>query len=196
MRKLLIATHNKGKLREYQALLRGIPFRLTSLAEEGLEIKVEEMGNTYEDNAILKATTYAKASGLITLADDSGLEVDALNGEPGLRSARYGGLGTDEERYWLLLERLKGVPWERRKARFRCIIAIASPRGWVETFEGICEGVITFEPRGTSGFGYDPVFYLPELGCTMAELSPEQKNQISHRAKAARKAKDFLCRLI
>ena len=196
MRKLLIATHNKGKLREYQALLRGIPFRLTSLAEEGLEIKVEEMGNTYEDNAILKATTYARASGLITLADDSGLEVDALNGEPGLRSARYGGLTTDEERYWLLLERLKGVPWERRKARFRCIIAIASPRGWVETFEGICEGVITFEPRGTSGFGYDPVFYLPELGCTMAELSPEQKNQISHRAKAARKAKDFLCRLI
>jgi len=190
--KLLIATNNQGKLREYLALLEGLPLELTYLAKEGIHLKVEETGKSFTENAILKARTYAEASGLVTLADDSGLEVDALGGEPGIQSARYGGLKTDEERYRLLLKRLEGVPWEKRSARFRCVIAIAFPGGEVHTFEGSCEGMINFEPRGQYGFGYDPVFYLPEYGLTMAELPPEEKNRISHRARALRKARLFL----
>lgn len=189
---LLIATNNEGKLREYRELLGGLPLSLITPAEMGIKLRVEETGRIYEENAILKATAYARASGLLTVADDSGLEVDALNGEPGIFSARYGGLNTDEERYRLLLRKLKGVPWEKRTARFRCVIALAWPSGKVVTFEGVCEGVIAFEPRGTHGFGYDPVFYLPNLGRTMAELSPEEKNRISHRARAAAKLKQFL----
>ncbi len=193
--KLLIATNNRGKLREYRELLGELSCELTSLAEEGIELKVEETGRSYRENAILKATAYARVSGLLTVADDSGLEVDALGGEPGIFSARYGGLGTDEERYRLLLKRLEGVPWPERTARFRCVIALAFPEGRVETFEGVCEGVIAFEPRGEHGFGYDPVFYLPELGRTMAELTPQEKNRISHRARAAARLRKFLISL-
>jgi len=193
MAKLLIATNNPGKIREYQELLADLPLQLTYPAQEGLDIEVAETGESFAENARLKATAYAKASGLLTLADDSGLEVDALGGEPGIRSARYAGEGaSDEERYRLLLEKLKDVPWEERTARFRCVIAAATPEGEVYTAEGTCEGIIAFEPAGEHGFGYDPVFYLPEYGKTMAELSPEVKNRISHRAKAAQRVRGIL----
>jgi len=184
--KLLIATHNPGKVKEYQALLAGLPLELTYPAQEGLDIEVTETGESFAENARLKAAAYARASGLLTLADDSGLEVDALGGEPGIHSARYAGNGaSDEERYRLLLDKLPGVPWEERTARFRCVIAVATPAGQVHTAEGTCEGIIAFAPQGEHGFGYDPVFYFPEHGMTMAELPPETKNRISHRAKAA-----------
>ena len=193
MVKLLIATHNPGKVREYQEILAGLPLELTYPAQEGLHIEVAETGESFAENARLKAAAYARASGLLTLADDSGLEVDALGGEPGIHSARYAGRGaSDEERYQLLLEKLQGVPWEERIARFRCVIAVATPDGQVHTAEGTCEGIIAFEPRGEHGFGYDPVFYFPEYGMTMAELPPEAKNKISHRARAAQKAREIL----
>jgi len=193
MPKLLIATNNSGKLREYEELLAGLPLELTSPAREGLSLEVEETGESFAENARLKAIAYAQASGLLTLADDSGLEVDALGGRPGVRSARYAGEGADDERrYRLLLEEMRGVPWEKRTARFRCVIAIATPEGEVRTAEGTCEGIIAFEPRGEHGFGYDPVFYLPQHGKTMAELEPSAKNRISHRARAAQKAREIL----
>jgi XTP/dITP diphosphohydrolase len=185
-RRLLIATRNEGKLREYDQLLAGLHISLTYLIEEGITRDVEETGNTFSQNAIQKAREYARISGLLTLADDSGLEVDALHGEPGVHSARYAGASaTDEDRYRLLLARLKEVPWEQRSARFRCVIAVAQPGGETHTSEGVCEGVIAFAPQGEHGFGYDPIFFLPEHGKTMAELAPEVKNRISHRARAA-----------
>jgi XTP/dITP diphosphohydrolase len=197
MIKLLVATNNLGKVREYQALLKGLPLTLTYPAQEGLDIEVEETGSTFAQNARLKATVYARTSGLLTLADDSGLEVDALGGEPGTRSARYAGQGvSDEDRYRLLLSKLEGVPWRQRTARFRCVIAVAKPQGEVHTAQGACEGVIAFEPRGEHGFGYDPVFYVPEHGQTMAELEPEVKNRISHRARAAEGARRILQELL
>ncbi len=197
MIKLLVATNNPGKVREYEALLKGLPLTLTYPAQENIDIEVEETGSTFAENARLKATAYARASGLLTLADDSGLEVDALGGEPGPRSARYAGPGAgDEDRYRLLLRKLEGVPWEQRSARFRCVIAVATPQGEVRTAEGTCEGLIAFEPRGEHGFGYDPVFYIPEYGQTMAELRPEVKNRISHRARAAEGARQILKELL
>jgi len=195
--KLLVATNNRGKVREYAELLDDLPVRLTFPAQEGLSLEVDETGETFAENAILKARAFAEASGLLTLADDSGLEVDALDGAPGVRSARYAGPGaSDEDRYRLLFRRLAGVPAEGRTARFRCVVALATPEGEVQTAEGRCEGVIGFEPRGTHGFGYDPVFYMPDRGRTMAELLPEVKNRISHRARAARAAMPILRRLL
>jgi XTP/dITP diphosphohydrolase len=196
MEKLLLATNNQGKVREYRSLLRGIPYDIVTPSEEGIAADVEETGDTFEANAKLKAITLTKASGLLTLADDSGLEVDALDGAPGVRSARYAGTGaTDADRISYLLKKLKNVPPEKRTARFRCVIAIAAPDGKVKICEGECRGIITSEPRGKHGFGYDPVFYLPEFGKTFAELSPEEKNRVSHRAKAAEKAKKMLIKL-
>ncbi len=193
MMKLLIATHNPGKVKEYQELLAGLPLELTYPAQEGLDIEVAETGESFAENAILKAAAYARASGLLTLADDSGLEVDALGGEPGIRSARYAGRGaSDEDRYRLLLEKLRDVPWEERTARFRCVIAVATPAGQIHTAEGTCKGIIAFEPRGEHGFGYDPVFYLAEYGKTLAELPPETKNKTSHRARAAQGVREIL----
>jgi XTP/dITP diphosphohydrolase len=197
MIKLLVATNNPGKVREYEALLKGLPMTLTYPAQEGIDIEVEETGSTFTENARLKATAYAGASDLLTLADDSGLEVDALGGEPGTRSARYAGQGaSDEDRYRLLLSKLEGVSWGGRTARFRCVIAVARPQGEVRIAEGTCEGVIAFEPKGEHGFGYDPVFYMPEHGQTMAELEPEVKNRISHRARAAEGARRILQELL
>jgi XTP/dITP diphosphohydrolase len=195
-RKLLIATNNLGKLQEYVLLLDGLPFELTSLAGERITEEVEEAGSRMERNAILKATAYSRRSGLITLADDSGLEVDALGGEPGPFSRRYAGENaSDRQRNDFLLAKLSGVPWEKRGARFRCVIAIATPRSGVETREGVCEGIIAFDSKGEGGFGYDPIFYLPELDRRMAELTLEEKNEISHRAKAARKVRPILERM-
>lgn len=194
--KLLVATNNRGKLREYAELLKGLPFELTTLAEQGITKEVEETGPSLEQNAISKATTYAKLSGLITLADDSGLEVDALGGEPGPLSRRYAGDNvSDKERNDYLLARLSDVPMEKRTARFRAVIAIATPEGRVGISEGVCEGIIAFDAKGEGGFGYDPVFYLPELNKHMAELTLEEKNRISHRARAAEKARRILERL-
>lgn len=196
MRKLLLATTNKGKAREYQALLKGIPFNIVTPADVGITPEVAETGRTYKENARLKAITLAKESSLLTLADDSGLEVDALGGEPGVRSARYAGKGvTDSARNDFLLGKLKGVPEKERTARFVCVIAIATPEGKVTLYEGECRGFITNAPRGTHGHGYDPVFYVPELGKTMAELTLEEKNKVSHRARAAEKARRALIRL-
>jgi XTP/dITP diphosphohydrolase len=190
---LLIATGNPGKVREYQALFEQLPVRCLGPADLGIALEVTEHGSSYQENALLKALPFARASGKITLADDSGLEVDALNGRPGVYSARYGGPGlADADRWRLLLEELLGVPWEARAARFRCVIAVARPDGLVETAEGICEGRIAGEAAGSGGFGYDPVFYLPEFDCTMAELPEGVKNTISHRARAAHAARRII----
>ena len=194
--KLLLATTNRGKFREYQSLLDGVPFRLTSLDAEGIREEVAEDGSSFEENASLKARTYAALSGLLALADDSGLEVAALNGEPGVHSARYAGEGaSDKDLVRVLLSKLEGVPVGERQARFRCVIAVAWPSGRVELVEGTREGVIALEPRGNNGFGYDPVFYLPDYRKTMAEIPLEEKNRISHRAEAARKVVTFLRKL-
>ena len=196
MPKLLLATNNRGKAREYKSLLQGIPFELVTPAELGISTEVAEVGKSFEENARLKAKTLAAESRLLALADDSGLEVDALGGEPGTLSARYAGEGaSDRDRVSYLLTKLEGVPQEKRTARFRCVIAIATPQGEVELCSGECEGFIAFEPRGNRGFGYDPIFYLPELKKTMAELSPEEKNKVSHRGRAAAKAREVLKRL-
>ena len=194
--KLLIATNNLGKLREYIPLLTGLPFILVTLADAGIADDVEETGPGMEQNAIQKATAYSALSGLTTLADDSGLEVEALGGEPGPLSRRYAGdSASDKERNEYLLAKLRDVPWESRGARFRCIIAIATPEGRVETVEGVCEGVIAFDCRGGGGFGYDPIFYLPQLDKRMAELTLDEKNEVSHRARAAQKARPILEKL-
>jgi XTP/dITP diphosphohydrolase len=195
MVRLLLATHNKGKKAEYAELLQGLDVELVTLADLGITATISEDGKTFAENARLKASGYARATGLLTLADDSGLEVSALQGAPGVYTARYGGEGLgDEGRYRLLLHELQGVPDERRTARFRCVIALAWPSGRIELTEGTCEGRIAHEPRGEHGFGYDPVFYLEEYGCTMAELPAEVKNRISHRARAAVAAREVLQR--
>ena len=188
VRALLIATDNRGKRAEYKSLLA--PFRATLRFPDqlGLQVVAREAGRSYAENAAIKALSHAQASGLATLADDSGLEVDALGGEPGLYSARYAGeKASDADRYRLLLEKLTAVPWERRTARFRCCVVLAKPDGRTHTAEGVCEGVIALEPRGEHGFGYDPVFYLPEHGRTLAQLPSEVKNRLSHRARALEK---------
>ena len=191
--KLLLATNNQAKVREYRSLFQHLPLELVTLAEQGITTVVAEVGESLEENARLKATLLATESQLVALADDSGLEVDALGGEPGRLSARYAGEGaSDRDRVSYLLSRLKSVPWQKRSACFRCIIAVAIPSAEVEFCSGECWGIITFEPRGEQGFGYDPVFYLPELGKTMAEVPLETKNQVSHRGQAARKVYQVL----
>ncbi len=193
MNKLLIATNNAGKMKEMQALLAGLQVELVTPADVGIDLNVTEDGKTYAENAEKKAVAFARASNLISLADDSGLEVEALDGAPGLYSARYTGThgATDAERRLFLLENLRGKPrpW---LARFRATVAIAVPHGSVQVLEGDCAGEIINEERGTSGFGYDPIFFIPELGRTMAELDMEEKNRISHRARAVMKARPIL----
>lgn len=189
MPRLLLATNNEGKIAEYRQLLADCGWELVTPRQIGLSLDVEETGTSYEENATLKALRFAVASGLYALADDSGLEVDALGGGPGPRSARYGGAGlSDMERVRLLLDELAGVPDERRTARFRAVIAIAAPDGTVRLCEGSVEGRIARQPQGENGFGYDPVFFLPDRGCTVAQLPPQVKNTISHRGVAARHA--------
>ena len=193
MSKLLLATKNSAKVREYWQLLQEIPYEIVTLAEEGIDQAVDETEATLEENAALKAKAYASLSNLLTLADDSGLEVDALGGEPGALSARFAGEGaSDKVRIDYLLAKLSGIPWEQRTARFQCMIAIASPDGELALCQGECQGIIAFEPKGDNGFGYDPIFYLPELGKTMAELSMDVKNKVSHRGLAVKKARRIL----
>jgi XTP/dITP diphosphohydrolase len=194
MIRLCIATNNAGKQVEFRELLAAWPGEIVFPHDLGLSLDVEERGDSFAEIALLKARAYARASGLPSLADDSGLEVDALGGAPGIYTARYAGPGaSDIDRYRKLLAALGDTPAERRTARFRCAIALAYPAAFdagVEcgVAEGTCEGVIAFEPRGDGGFGYDPVFYLPEYGRTMAELPAQIKNQISHRARAVQAA--------
>ena len=191
--KILLATNNKAKVREYARLLQSIPYQVVSLEDVNISEQVEETGTSFEENAILKAKRYAELSGLTTIADDSGLEVDALCGEPGVRSARYAGEdASDKERIDFLLNKIVDVPWEKRHAQFRCVIAIAFPDGKVQICQGQCRGILTFKPLGDKGFGYDPIFYLPDLHKTMAELSMSEKNAISHRGKAAEEARKAL----
>lgn len=193
MPKLLIATNNKGKIEEVQALLSGLNAELVTPEQVGVSLRVSEDGATYAENAEKKAIAFARLTDLISLADDSGLEVEPLGGAPGLYSARYVPRpnATDADRRAFLLENLAGKPrpW---LARFRAAIAIAVPHGSVQVLEGECQGEIIAEERGSGGFGYDPVFFIPELGRTMAELGMEEKNRISHRARAVMKARPML----
>ena len=192
-RRLLVATGNPGKVLELAELLRDVPFTLVSLRDLGLPTEIEEPADTFEGNAVIKAETYARMSGLLTMADDSGLEVDALDGAPGVHSKRFAGDdASDDDRTALVLQRLGQTPWERRTARYRCVLALAAPGEATVTCEGVCSGIIEYGPRGDGGFGYDPVFYLPEFGKTVAELSLEEKNRVSHRARAAVKAAALL----
>ncbi len=193
MRDLLLATSNGHKLQEYRTIFSGLPFRLLSLSDIQLEMEVEETGTTFAENAELKALAYAQSAGMLSLADDSGLEIDAMGGAPGVYSARFAGKdATYEERFRLILEQLQGLPAERRTARFQCAITIAEPSGYYRTVEGTMEGIIAEAPRGENGFGYDPIFIVPALGKTNAELSSEQKNRISHRGRAAQLASALL----
>jgi XTP/dITP diphosphohydrolase len=198
--KLLVGTNNQGKVREYEELLADLPVTLevTFPAQENLALEVEESGETFEENARIKALAYAQASRLVSLADDSGLEVDALGGAPGVHSARYAGsAATDRDRYRKLLDAMAGIPAGQRSARFRCVVAIALPDGTVCTAEGSCEGEIGFAPRGEHGFGYDPVFVVKGYADhTMAELPPDVKNEISHRARALAAIKPVLRELV
>ncbi len=193
MNKLLIATNNNGKVIELQDLLKGSGIEFITPAQLNLELDVEEDGTTYAENASKKAIAFAKASGLISLADDSGLEVEALDGAPGLYSARYSPKpgAKDADRRAFLLENLKDKPrpW---KAHFHATIAIATPEGQVQLAEGNCYGEIIPEERGTGGFGYDPIFFMPELGKTMAELDMDEKNRLSHRARGVTNAMPIL----
>ena len=199
----MLATTNPGKVREYRALLGALPVRLVGLDEVGLA-QGPETGATFTENAVQKARHAAAASGLVALADDSGLEVDGLGGAPGVWSARYAGEAADDEaNRRRLIRELAGVPVERRAARFRCAVAIARPGGGegsepeiLALVEGTCEGVVLTEPRGAHGFGYDPLFLLPERGLTLAELLPEEKNRLSHRARAVERALPALRALV
>lgn len=196
MNKLLIATNNKGKVLEFQELLRNTGIEFVTPAQINLELDVEEDGTTYQENAGKKASAFAQASGLISLADDSGLEVNALGGAPGLYSARYSPKpgATDADRRAFLLENLKDKPrpWT---AHFHATIAVAQPNGAIEFVEGNCHGEIIPEERGTGGFGYDAIFFMPELGKTMAELEMDEKNRLSHRARAVLAAMPILKRI-
>jgi len=194
--KLLIATNNKGKLIEIQDLLKELSVELLTPDDLGISIEVVEDGNTYADNAVKKALTFTRASGLVSLADDTGLEVDVLKGRPGLHSNRFGTRPyTDPSRSAYLLEQLRRFPrpWY---ARFRATVAVASPGNSVETVEGICEGHISSEERGSGGFGYDPLFLFPEIDLTMAELDMETKNRLSHRGQAVRNAIPIIEKLL
>jgi len=191
--KVVLATRNEGKVREIADILAPFGFEAVSLREFPEIGEISEDGDTFKENAMIKATAVSGQTGLLALADDSGLEVDALDGEPGIYSSRFAGEGkNDQANNRKLLELLSGVPAEKRTARFQCVVAIAEPDGWVHIAEGSCEGVIVDEPRGQGGFGYDPLFYVPAYNRTFAELDPAIKNKISHRAKALEGAVEIL----
>ena len=193
MKKIIFATGNAGKMKEIREILKDLDAEVLSMKEAGVEAEIVEDGKTFEENALIKAKTVCKLIGEIALADDSGLEIDYLNKEPGIYSARYMGEDTSYRiKNANLIERLEGVPDEKRTARFVCAIAAAFPDGTVKTVRGTMEGRIGYEETGENGFGYDPIFYLPEYGCSSAELSMEEKNKISHRGKALRAIKEEL----
>lgn len=191
-KKLVFATENKGKVDEFRQIL-GDEYEIYSMKDLHIQVDIVEDGKTFEENAVIKAKAVMQATGEMALADDSGFEVDCLGGEPGIYSARYMGEDTPYSvKNAELLRRCEGVPEEKRGARFVCVIACAYPDGTVDTAHGTIEGKIAYEPKGENGFGYDPIFYLPERGCTTGEMLPEEKNAISHRGQAIRKMVDIL----
>lgn len=193
--KLIMATGNANKVKEIRQMLEGTEIEVLSLKDAGIEADIEENGTTFEENAAIKAETIRDLTGGIVMADDSGLEIDALNKEPGIHSSRFMGEDTPYDiKNQAILEKMKEVPEEQRTARFVCAVAIAYPDAPTKVFRGTFEGRIAHESRGGNGFGYDPIFYVPEKGCTSAELSPEEKNAISHRGKALRQAVKALCK--
>lgn len=193
--RIVLASRNAGKIREVRAALSGAGVELPGMDEAGLDFEVEETGATYAENALLKARAACAAGGLPALADDSGVEVEALPGELGVRSARFGGEGlNDAERNALLLDRLRGVEEERRGARYVCVLAFARPDGWLGFFEGALNGKVLRAPRGEGGFGYDPLMYLPEHGCAVSELPLEVKNRVSHRGRALAEFRAWLAK--
>jgi XTP/dITP diphosphohydrolase len=190
---LLLASQNPGKVSEMRQLLAGLPFRVLRPADVGINEAPEETGATFIENAVLKARHYARRSGLLTVADDSGLSVDALGGGPGLYSSRFGGEGaSDDDRNRLLLEKLRGVPMEKRGARFKSAVAVARGEDVPFQAQETVEGRIAEEPRGAHGFGYDPVFFYPPFGRTFGEVAPEEKDRVSHRGKAFARLREFL----
>ena len=193
MRKIIFATGNQGKMNEIKAIFEGTDIEVISMKEAGINVDIEENGATFEENAIIKAKTIAKETGEIVLADDSGLEIDYLNKEPGVFSARYAGEDTPYSiKNQMLLDRLADVEKEERTARFVCVIAAVLPNGDVITSRATIEGYIGYRPEGENGFGYDPIFYVPEYECSTAQLTMEQKNELSHRGKALRAMKEKL----
>ncbi len=185
--RLLIATNNAHKIMEFRRLLAEIPYELVTPTEVGLALEVEEDGETFEENARKKARAFSEASGLPALADDSGIEVDALGGRPGVQSARYGGTGiSDADRVELLLREMEGIPDEQRACRYRVVLVLATAGGGEHVTSGTCEGRVAHEPAGANGFGYDPVFYVPAYGRTIAQMDAAEKDAISHRGHAAR----------
>lgn len=197
MKKVIIATQNKGKAKDFEAIFKPYGYEVLTLADVAPDMDVEETGTTFEENAILKAEAVAERLGTMVIADDSGLQIDALGGEPGVYSARYAGEEkNDEANIQKVLEKLKDVPEKDRTARFCCSLAVAGPGMKTKTFFGTCEGTILQDKRGTNGFGYDPIFYVPNLGKAMAELSAEEKGQISHRGNALRKLEADLSGLL
>lgn len=192
-KRIIFATGNKDKMKEIRMILSDLKMPILSAKEAGVSLDIEENGKTFEENAVIKAVAVQKITGDIVLADDSGLEIDFLGGEPGIYSARYLGENTSYDiKNSKILDRLKGVPDEKRTARFVCAIAAAMPDGSVLTSRGVMEGIIGHAIAGENGFGYDPIFYLPEFGSTSAEISPERKNEISHRGKALRMMREKL----
>lgn len=191
--KIIFATGNAGKMKEIRLILADLGMEILSMKEAGIQTDVEENGTTFEENAVIKAKAIGALTDAIVLADDSGLEVDYLNKEPGVYSARYLGEDTSYRiKNQSLIDRLEGVPEEKRTARFVCVIAAHLPDGRILTTRGTIEGIIGYEERGEGGFGYDPIFFLPEYGCSTAELSMEKKNELSHRGKALRAMKEEL----
>lgn len=193
MERMIFATGNQGKMKEIKMILEGLGVPVVSMKEAGIAADIEENGSTFEENAIIKAKAIMELTGEPVLADDSGLEIDYLKGAPGIYSARYMGEDTSYDiKNGAILSQLEGIPDEKRTARFVCVIACALPDGSILTSKGTMEGIIGHEIRGNNGFGYDPIFYLPDCGCTSAELSPDQKNDLSHRGKALRVMKELL----
>ncbi|MBQ0141101.1 MAG: XTP/dITP diphosphatase [Kurthia sp.] len=190
MKQVVIATKNKGKAKDFEAIFNPLGYEVVTMYDVAPKMEIEETGTTFEENAILKAETLSKELGMLVIADDSGLIVDALNGEPGVYSARYAGDHDDAANIIKVLQKLKGLPTEERTARFACCIAIAGPDYPTETVFGTCEGYIATERLGDNGFGYDPIFYVPEKGKTMAQMSATQKAAISHRGNAIRLLKE------
>ncbi len=197
MKEIFIATNNKGKAKDFEALFHPLGIEVKTLADLPEAIDVEETGVTFEENAILKAEEVAKRFNTFVIADDSGLEVDALNGEPGVYSARYAGEAKDDEaNIDKVLTQLENVPTQERTARFRCVLAVAAPGIETVTIDGSCEGLITTERIGTEGFGYDPIFYVPKYERTMAQMTAEEKGKISHRGQAIKKLRPQLAPLL
>ncbi len=194
--KLLLSTNNPDKVREFTQILAGLPLEIVTPASMGLSLEVPETGATFAENAALKARAFHEATGLLSLADDSGLEVDALNGAPGVYSARYGGLPDGEAKNRLVLQQMEGVPWEKRDCRYVAELAIVDEGGELHRCRGTLKGKVAMEPRGQGGFGFDPIFLVPSKGRTVAEMTAEEKHRISHRGKASRCARRVLEKLL